>query len=220
MYTDYGLFTCDPDIGDDVHELFLQLTSLTKAPKLKKILSSPFMLHSAMMEKIEREMAYAENGKPARIMVKINALIEPDIISALYKASCAGVQIDLIVRGICCLRPGIPGLSENIRVRSLVGRFLEHSRIHYFRNGGSEEIFISSADWMDRNFFRRVEVCCPITDKKHRKRIVNDLKQHLADNSNAWLLNADGSYTRMETGDKPVVAQSAFLERMAEAISS
>ncbi len=138
----------------------------------------------------------------------------------LYKASCAGVKIDLIVRGICCLRPGIAGLSDNIRVRSLVGRFLEHSRIHYFHNGGSEEVFISSADWMDRNFFRRVEVCCPITDKKHRKRIVHDLKQCLADNGNAWLLSADGSYMRTETGEKPVVAQSVLLKNMAETVSS
>jgi len=220
-YTDYGLFTCDEAIGEDLHELFLQLTSLTQVPKLRKILQSPFALHGSLVEKIAREAEHARSGRPARIIAKMNALIEPQIIQALYEASMAGVQIDLIVRGICALRPGLPLVSENIRVRSIIGRFLEHSRVYYFRNGngasgGREELYCASADWMERNFFRRIEVAFPIERRKHRERILRDLDTYLADNTQAWLLNAEGTYSRARPdGRKPVSAQQALLEAHA-----
>ncbi|HUO96801.1 MAG TPA: polyphosphate kinase 1 [Steroidobacteraceae bacterium] len=216
-YTDYGLFTCDDAIGEDLHELFLQLTSLTRTPTLRKLLQSPFTLHEALMERIAREADHARAGRPARIIAKMNALIEPKIIEALYQASNAGVEIELIVRGICALTPGIPGVSERIRVRSIMGRFLEHSRVYYFQNDGAEELWCASADWMERNFFRRVEVAFPVDRPKLRERIVRDLETWLADNTNAWILNADGTYTRSVPGaDVPFTAQTALLERHAE----
>jgi polyphosphate kinase len=158
FYTDYGLFTCDEAVGQDLHELFLQLTSPTRVATMQKILQSPFTLHESLLEKTKREISLAQQGKPARIIAKLNALIEPQIIQALYHAAMAGVKVDLIVRGICALRPGIRGISENITVRSIVGRLLEHSRVYYFHNDGNPEIYCASADWMERNFFRRIEV--------------------------------------------------------------
>ncbi len=216
-YTDYGLFTCDDAIGQDLHDLFLQLTSLTRTPKLRKLLQSPFTLHDSLLARIAREAEHARAARPARIIAKMNSLIEPRIIEALYQASNAGVEIDLIIRGICALRPGIPRVSERIRVRSIVGRFLEHSRVYYFLNGGEDELWCASADWMERNFFRRIEVAFPIERKKLRERIVRDLETWLADNVNAWLLRADGSYERTRPGDDvPFAAQQALLERHAE----
>ncbi len=218
VYTDYGLFTCDAAMGEDLHELFLQLTSPTRVATMQKILQSPFTLLEALLEKTRRETELAKQGKPARIIAKMNALIEPQIIQALYQASIAGVKIDLIVRGICALRPGVPGLSENIHVRSIIGRFLEHSRVFYFHNDGNPEIFGASADWMERNFFRRIEVAFPIERKQHRERIIEDLATYLADNCQAWELEADGSYQRVVAGDAPLVnAQLALLRRQAEA---
>ncbi|MDE2089127.1 MAG: polyphosphate kinase 1, partial [Gammaproteobacteria bacterium] len=177
LYTDYGLFTCDKAVGEDVHKLFQQLTGLGRVTKLKKLLQSPFTLHKALLGKIAREAEHARAGRPARIMARMNALVEPQVVQALYQASQAGVKIDLIVRGICCLRPGINGVSENIRVRSIVGRFLEHSRVYYFENGGDNEVLCSSADWMERNFFRRVEVCFPIEDQDLSRRVVRETLQ-------------------------------------------
>lgn len=217
LYTDYGLLTCDAIIGHDLHEIFLELTSLTRVPKLRKLLQSPFTLHDALLAKIEREADHARARRPARIVAKMNSLVEPRIIEALYRASNAGVEIDLIVRGVCALRPGIPRVSERIRVRSIVGRFLEHSRVCHFANGGDEELWIGSADWMDRNFFRRVEVACPIEGRRHRERIVRDLECYLADDVNAWLLRADGTYERAAAGsDTPFGAQQALLQRHAD----
>jgi len=195
-YTDYGLFTCDEAIGTDVHEIFLQLTSLTQTPRLRKLLQSPFKLHEALQALIEREIANARAGKSARIIAKLNALVDPATIENLYRASNAGVRIDLIVRGVCALRPGLPGVSENIQVRSIVGRFLEHSRVYWFENAGRAQIYLASADWMERNFFRRVEVAFPIAQAKLRSRIREDLERYLADNTHAWLLQSDGSYQR------------------------
>ena len=217
-YTDYGLFTCDEAIGEDLHELFLQLTSLTRVPRLRKILQSPFALHNALLDKIAREAANARAGRPARIIAKMNALIEPQIIHALYEASIAGVRIDLIVRGICTLRPGIACVSDNIRVRSIIGRFLEHSRVYYFLNdsveGGGEQLYCASADWMERNFFRRVEVAFPIERRKHRERILRDLEIYLDDNTQAWELRSDGTYERVKrVGDAPLI--SAQMELLA-----
>jgi polyphosphate kinase len=215
-YTDYGLFTCDSEIGQDVHELFLQLTSLTQTPKLNRLLQSPFGLHDAMIAKLAREADHARAGRPARVIAKMNALVDPQAIEALYRASAAGVKIDLIVRGICALRPGIPGVSENIRVRSILGRFLEHSRVFYFENNGDPELFCSSADWMERNFFRRVEIAFPIKREAHRERILRDLGLYLADNVQAWCLGPDAAYTRQKPAENaPSNAQDSLLEKYA-----
>jgi len=215
-YTDYGLFTCDRDIGQDVHEIFLQLTSLTQTPKLSRLLQSPFTLHTGMIERLERETEHARAGRPGRVICKMNALVDPQTIEALYRASGAGVKVDLIVRGICALRPGLPGVSENITVRSVIGRFLEHSRVFYFENGGEPELFCASADWMERNFFRRVEGAFPVLRDSQRERILRDLHLYLADNTQAWLLRPDGSYTRAQIGSEaPVCAQKQLLELYA-----
>jgi polyphosphate kinase len=216
-YTDYGMFTCSEAVGQDLHELFLQMTSLTQVPKLKGLLQSPFTLHGALIEKIDREIEHAREGRKARIIAKLNALIEPKIIEALYQASRAGVDIDLIVRGVCAVRPGIPGVSERIRVRSVVGRFLEHSRVYYFENGGQHEIWCSSADWMERNFFRRIEVAFPVTRQRYRERLRRDLEIYLADNTGSWELQSDGSYIRASAdGAAPFSAQAELLRRHAD----
>ena len=217
LYTDYGLLTCDPETGRDVHQIFMQLTSLGSVTKLEKLLQSPFSLHDALLERIAREAENAREGKPARIIAKMNALTEPKVIRALYAASQAGVRIDLIVRGICLLRPGLPGVSEEIRVRSIVGRFLEHTRVVYFENWGDPEVFCSSADWMERNLFRRVETCFPIEDRQLRSRVVEaGLLNYLRDDSQAWELQSDGRWLRLEPdADEPHSAQTHLLERHA-----
>ncbi len=214
LYTDYGFLTTDMAITDDVQKVFQQLTALGKPGKRKKILQAPFTFHSGMLELIEREANAARNGKPARIIGKMNSLVEPTIIEALYTASQAGVKVDLIVRGICCLRPGIKGISENIQVRSIVGRFLEHSRIFYFHNEGDYEIFLSSGDWMDRNFFRRVETCFPVEEKRMKKKVLKEsLQIYLSDNTQSWQLQSDGSYKQNTPGNAtPKSAQSKLLE--------
>ena len=220
-YTDYGLFTCDEAIGTDVHEIFLQLTSLTQTPRLRRLLQSPFKLHESLQALIEREITHAHAGKSARIIAKLNALVDPQTIENLYRASNAGVRIELIVRGVCALKPGLPGVSENIQVRSIVGRFLEHSRVFWFENAGRAQLYLASADWMERNFFRRVEVAFPITQAKLRARIREDLERYLQDTSNAWLLQSDGSYRRASAdaaaGAVPSDAQSQLLEAYAAA---
>ncbi len=218
LYTDYGLLTCDPDIGEDVHRIFLQLTSLGKVSHLNKLLQSPFTLHPGLIERIEREREHHLAGRPARIIAKLNALTEPKVIQALYRASQAGVPIDLVVRGMCALRPGLAGVSETIQVRSIVGRFLEHTRVYYFENGGQPEVFCASADWMERNLFHRVEVAFPIEDERLRQRLIDDLHAYLADNTQAWVLAADGSYRRLRPGpgETPFSAQRALLERYAQ----
>ncbi len=216
VYTDYGYFSSSRKLGEDVHKIFMQLTSLTAAVDLDRVLTAPFSLFDELMRRIERETANAREGKEARIIAKVNSLIEPQIIDALYQASQAGVKIDLIVRGICSLRPGVAGLSENISIRSIVGRFLEHSRVYYFLNDGDEEFFCSSADWMDRNFFRRTETCFPIRQKPLKQRLKKDLELFLADNCQAWELRGDGSYKKLVPGkQKPISAQQKFLSRLA-----
>jgi polyphosphate kinase len=215
-YTDYSLFTCDPEIGQDVHELFLQLTSLTQTPRLTKLLQSPFGLHEAVIRKIDREADHAAAGRNGRIIAKMNALVDPQAIDALYRASRTGVQIDLIIRGLCALRPGIPGVSENIRVRSVVGRFLEHSRVFFFANDGQGELYLASADWMERNFFRRVEIAFPVREQTHRERILRDLNFYLADNTQSWILGRDARYTQCDRGsDVERDAQATLLGRYA-----
>ena len=216
LYTDYGLFTCQPAVVEDVQRVFLQLTSLGVVGRFEHLLESPFTLHDALLGKIEREAGHARAGRPARIVIKLNALVEPRSIQALYAASQAGVEVDLIVRGMCALRPGVPGVSERIRVRSVVGRFLEHTRVFLFHNGGEPEVYCGSADWAERNFFRRVEVCFPILEPALRTRVVDELGLYLQDNQQAWTLQSDGSYARLEAGDAPPVsAQQALLERLA-----
>lgn len=216
VYTDYGYLSGSKRLGEDVHKLFLQLTSLTEASDMTRMLASPFSLFDALMEKTRRETTNAKDGKPARIIAKINSLNEPQLINALYEASQAGVQVDLIVRGICSLRPGVKGLSENIHVRSIVGRFLEHSRVYYFLNDGKEEFYCSSADWMYRNMFRRNESCFEIKQKRMKDQIRSDLELFLADNCQAWVLSSDGSYRRLTPGKKKrISAQETFLEDLA-----
>ncbi len=197
LYTDFGLFTANEEICADANEVFGQLTSLGKARKLNHLWQSPFSLHSETLRAIQNETRLAHAGKRAHIIAKMNALLEPETIMALYEASKAGVKVDLIVRGVCALRPGVPGLSENIRVRSVVGRFLEHTRIFYFRNNLKHDVYLASADWMDRNFFRRIEVCFPVLDKKLKKRVIDEgLKVYMQDNCQAWDMDADGHYRR------------------------
>jgi polyphosphate kinase len=218
FYTDYGLMTADRGIGQDIHNIFLQLTSLGEVGKLDKLLQSPFSLHPALLKLIEKEIDNKQKGKPARIIVKINSLTESQVIQALYRASMAGVQVDLIVRGICNLRPGVAGISENITVRSIVGRFLEHTRIYYFENAGKPKVYCASADWMERNLFQRVETCYPIEDKSIRERIIGDLHTYLSDNTQAWMLQPDGTYVRISPGEEEPAfsAQRAILEKLAE----
>jgi polyphosphate kinase len=217
LYTDYGLLSADPVLGSDVHRVFLQLTSLGKVEELGETMQSPFTLHEDLLAKIEREAAHARAGRGGRIIAKMNSLTEGGIIRALYRASQAGVSIDLVVRGMCCLRPGVAGVSDHIRVRSIVGRFLEHTRVFYFANGGDEELFASSADWMERNFFRRVELAFPIKDEELGQRVLRELEYYLADNCQAWLLQSDGCYQRATPdGETPFSAQQALLEELAE----
>ncbi|MGB5331679.1 MAG: polyphosphate kinase 1 [Woeseiaceae bacterium] len=216
VYTDYGYLSSSQRLGEDVHKLFLQLTSLTEASDMTRMLASPFSLFDALLDKINREIQHREDGKDARIVAKVNSLNEPQLIDALYAASQAGVKIDLIVRGICSLRPGVKGLSENIHVRSIVGRFLEHSRVYYFLNDGNEEFYCGSADWMDRNMFRRNESVFEIRQKAMKEQIRRDLDLFLADNCNAWVLSGDGSYERLKPGkDERISAQETFLKELA-----
>jgi polyphosphate kinase len=195
IYTDFGLFTAQEELCEDVDQIFHELTGLGEQRQLKRLLQSPFTMHHGILQWIRRETAHAKAGRPARIIVKMNALLEPTVIRELYTASQAGVEIDLIVRGVCALRPGVPGLSENIRVRSVIGRFLEHPRVYYFANGGEEEVHLASADWMDRNFFRRIEVAFPVLEKTPRKRVIEEgFMMHLRDTELAWAMQPDGSY--------------------------
>jgi polyphosphate kinase len=218
LYTDYGLMTADESVGEDVHQIFLQLTGLTRVPRLRSLLHAPFSLHQALLTKIDRESAHARAGKPAHIIAKLNAITEPTVIQALYRASRAGVDIDLIVRGVCCLVPGIPGVSDRIKVRSIVGRFLEHSRIYYFENAGAREIYCGSADWMDRNLFRRIEVAFPVEAPELQARIADDLKLYLADDTQAWILNSTGQYVRAEDAHH-VCAQMRLLNLYDERVA-
>ena len=216
LYTDFGLFTANEEVCADVSEVFSQLTSLGKAGKLGHLWQSPFSLHNHVLRAIHNETRLAKAGKPARIIAKMNALLEPETIMALYEASQAGVKIDLIIRGVCSLRPGVPGLSENICVRSVIGRFLEHTRIFYFRNAMAHDVYLASADWMDRNFFRRIEVCFPVLDKKLKQRVINEgLKAYMLDNTQAWEMDADGNYSNKAPRRSSKCAQSQLLEELA-----
>ncbi|MCG9876549.1 MAG: polyphosphate kinase 1 [Leptospiraceae bacterium] len=197
FYTDLSLFTNNIEITEDVALLFNVITSNAKMPKMNKIFAAPVYLKETFLELINEEINFAKKGKPSFIMFKMNSLVDPDVIIALYKASQAGVRIDLIIRGICCLKPGIPGISENINVRSIIGRYLEHSRIYYFSNGGNPKYFLASADCMPRNFLRRIEVMFPILDDKNKDKIQKIINLQLKDNTSARVLQSDGSYIRL-----------------------
>jgi len=217
QYTDFGLLTANEDICRDVNDVFKQLTGLGRASKLKHVWQAPFTLHKRLIEAIRNESRIAVEGRPARITAKMNALLEPAIIGALYSASQAGVKIDLVVRGTCALKPGVPGLSENIQVRSIVGRFLEHTRVFFFQNDGAEDVYLASADWMDRNFFRRIELCFPILDPKLKRRVIREgLRPYLEDNCQAWAMDGDGGFKRLKPGSgKRRAAQEELLSLLS-----
>ncbi|QQD23070.1 polyphosphate kinase 1 [Venatoribacter cucullus] len=220
-YTDYSFLTCDDSIGEDVHKVFQQLTGMGEALRIKKLFHAPFTLHKKLIEMVDRERGHAEAGKPALIRIKANGLTEPKLIRALYKAAQAGVKVELIIRGMCCLRPGIAGLSENIRVRSIVGRFLEHTRVYYFFNNGKDEIYAGSADMMERNLLHRVETAFPIENNKLKERMKNELEVYMQDNCQAWDLQPDGTYVRAQPGKNAdiIKAQSLLLETLAASSS-
>ncbi|MEJ6656153.1 MAG: polyphosphate kinase, partial [Pseudomonas sp.] len=217
LYTDYSILTSDTALTEDVHKLFNQLIGMGKALRMKKLLQAPFTLKKRLLELINREALAAQAGKPAHIIAKANALTDAKIIKALYKASQAGVKIELIIRGMCCLRPGIPGVSHNITVRSIIGRFLEHSRVYYFLGEGQEQVWMSSADMMERNLDHRVETCFPLEGKKLITRARQELQVHLTDNTHAWILQPDGSYIRCTPTGNQISrsAQGALLEKLA-----
>ncbi len=219
-YTDWSLLSADPEMAQDVHRIFQQLSGLGRAQALNQLIQSPFALHRFLLDRIARETAHAEAGRPARVCAQMNSLTEPELIRALYRASRAGVQVQLVVRGICCLRPGVPGLSENIRVRSILGRFLEHRRVYHFANAGQPETYAASADMMERNLFQRVETCFPILDKKGAERVLREsIELAYADNRSAWELQADGRYELVypEPGEEGMALQDTL---MAEALDT
>ena len=214
LYTDFGLLTCRPQIGEDATRLFNALTGFAGKTSYSCLVTAPKDMHRTVLEWIARETAHARAGRPSGIRAKLNALVDPKVIAALYEASQAGVKIDLLVRGVCCLKPGVPGLSETIRVHSIVGRFLEHSRAFVFENGGVRDVWLSSADWMPRNFFRRVEVSFPVQEPELARQVVDAIDTMLTDNVQACRLNADGSYERLRPaeGQPGVDSQALFLE--------
>jgi len=219
LYTDFGMLTADATICRDVERVFTHLTSLAKVEKLTRLWLAPFALHKQVLAAIAREAAWVGKGRPGRIIAKMNALIDDATINALYEASRAGVRIDLVVRGACSLRPGVKGLSENITVRSIVGRLLEHHRIYYFRNGGADDVYLSSADWMGRNLFRRIEVAWPVLDAKLKQRVLDEgLKPYLEDTAEAWVLGADGVYQPPKGGAGGRSAQHLLLQTLAERV--
>jgi len=216
IYTDLGMLTANPELTQEVATLFNTLTGLAEYPGFKKLLVAPFDLAARFKRMIDRERDHALAGKPARIILKLNSLVDVTLITALYEASCAGVEIDLIIRGICCLRPQVPGVSERIRVISIVGRFLEHSRIYYFANNGHPIVYLGSADWMPRNLYRRIEIAFPVESIKLRKAVIQEmLPAFLKDHVKARKLQADGSYVRLKTaaGEERAPAQFYFRER-------
>jgi polyphosphate kinase len=214
LYTDYSLLTAHEGITEDVHKVFMQLTGLGKVSQLKHLYQSPFTLFPSLRKWIAQETAKAKKGEEAWILAKMNSLSDEGIIQDLYTASQAGVKIRLLVRGICCLRPGIAGLSENIEVRSILGRMLEHHRAYAFSSG---EVYIASSDWMERNLHRRVEVCCPILDLKLKNRILFELRSVFwRDNQQSWRMLSDGSYQPIEQAEEPFWSQQYFMDDLGE----
>jgi polyphosphate kinase len=217
IYTDLGLLTADPQIGEDVSELFNSLSGFSKKARYRKLAVAPVGLAEAILARIDEQARRARAGQRARIFAKLNALVDVRVIQALYRASMAGVPLDLCVRGVCCLRPGVPGVSETIRVFSIVGRFLEHERVFLFGPAGEEELLLSSADWMPRNLHRRVEVLFPVEAKALREQIRHEvIEPALADNAYAYEMDVDGRYTRRRPveGEAPRSAQDHVLDRV------
>jgi polyphosphate kinase len=215
VYTDFGLLTTNPKIVQDVDNIFAQITGFGRAGVLSVLYQSPFTLHEMVLTNIERERLNALQGKPAKIIAKMNSLLESQVIKSLYLASQAGVKITLIVRSACALIPQLPGISENIEVKTIVGRFLEHTRIFYFYNAGAEDVYLSSADWMKRNFFRRIETCIPILDKKVKQRIIAEgLEIYIRDNRDSWMMNSDGNYTKIKAKGRPISAQLTLMKKL------
>ena len=213
LYTDCGLMTCAPQYGEDATAVFNMLSGYSEPPTWNKLSLAPLWLRSRFIKMIRRETEHARQGRSAHIMAKMNSLCDKEIIANLYEASCAGVKIELVVRGICCLRAGVPGLSENISVHSIVGNFLEHARIFYFENDGSSEIYMGSADWMPRNLDKRVEIMFPVEDPKLKERVIHILKVQLEDNVKAHILQPDGTYEKVDKRGKTLVmAQNQFCE--------
>jgi polyphosphate kinase len=212
LYTDLGLLTCRSDYGEDLVELFNYLTGFAKQQNFRKLLVAPVTLRNGMEALIRREIEHANNGRGGHIRAKMNALVDPAIIALLYEASQAGVRIELIIRGMCCLRPGVPGLSESISVISVIGRFLEHSRIFWFGNGGASELFIGSADWMGRNLDRRVEAVTPIEDVQLKTQLESLVELYLNDSA-AWHMEADGRYQQRQNEGDPMIAQQELMAR-------
>jgi polyphosphate kinase len=220
LYTDLGLLSARPELGQDLAELFNYLTGFSKQQNFRKLLVAPVTLRQRMQELIQRETAHARAGRPAAIKAKMNALVDPAIIALLYEASQAGVQIELVVRGMCSLRPGLEGVSDNIRVSSVIGRFLEHSRLFWFANGGSDEMYIGSADWMARNLDRRVEAVVPIEDPDLHARLLRLINTYLSDNSTAWDMQADGSFSRRIPEDDSIAVQASLMAGWRHGLSN
>jgi len=221
LYTDLGLFTCDEALGADATDVFNFLTGYSTKHNYRKFLVAPINLRSGMTELIQREIELQRKGEQGHLIFKINSLVDKQLIQLLYEASQAGVKVDLIVRGVCCLRPGLPGVSDNIRVISIVGRFLEHTRIYYFRNGGQEQIHLGSADLMPRNLDRRVEICFPVEDPRLIRQIRDQiLETYLADNVKARVMQSDGTYKRLkpEDGQAPIVSQNVLMKKNYETL--
>ena len=218
LYTDFGLLSCNEEITSDVNDVFVQLTGLGHASQLQRLWQSPFTLFDKLRAAIHNEIRIAQAGRPAAIIAKMNSLVEPETIQLLYEASQAGVKVHLIVRGICGLRPGVPGLSDNISVRSIIGRFLEHTRVYYFYNDRQEDVYLASADWMHRNLFGRIEIAFPVLDGKARKRVIREgLRPYLVDNSQAWEMGSDGSYRRKTSRNGKIrSAQQTLMNELAE----
>jgi len=217
LYEDISLFTAREDFGEDATALFNLLTGYSAPERWRRLILAPLGLHEAILGLIHRETEHAKAGRPAAIVAKMNAIVDADVITALYHASQAGVEIDLLVRGICCLRPGVPGASERIRVHAIIDRYLEHGRIFHFKNGGEDEVFCSSADWMPRNFRRRVEVMFPVLDPALKRRLIEEILHLMrSDNSKGWILGSAGSYSRAVSDAPPVRSQYRFMELARE----
>jgi polyphosphate kinase len=212
-YTDFGLFSADPELGADLSDLFNVLTGFASPVGYRKLIVAPTGMRSRLVELIRREIAHAKVGHPARVFAKMNALVDPEIIALLYEASRAGVTVDLLVRGICCLRPGLPGISDRIRVVSVIGRFLEHSRAWYFANAGEPEVYLASADWMQRNLDRRIEAAVPVESPHHRETVKEIMEIMWRDNRQAWDLAATGTWTQRRPDTNELATHRHLIER-------
>ena len=221
LYTDCGLMTCNPRIGQDATAVFNMLSGYSEPPTWNKLSLAPLWLRGKFIKMIRRETAHARAGGYGHIMAKMNSLCDKEIIASLYEASCAGVKVDLVIRGICCLKAGVQGLSENIRVHSIVGNFLEHARIFYFENDGSPEVYMGSADWMPRNLDKRVEILFPVEDPDLKEQVIHILRVQLEDNVKAHILQPDGTYEKIyKRGKELVMAQQQFCEEAVAAVQA